>query len=132
MSDDAVNPPFFFGGSPGEPVPEVDPEDLKVLWREQQGLQARHPGKLGAMGFDVMKAICTPGANVGAVWYRSSMLWLLSQIARERFAAFTKDGQPTDAAFRAAAKVPVEWMGEGIKQQAPFDVDKFLWRCSGT
>lgn len=60
------------------------------------------------------------------------MLWLLSQIARERLEAFTEDGQPIDAAFRAAAKVPVEWMGEGITTQAPFDVDEFLRLCSGT
>lgn len=33
------------GGKPGEAVPEVDPEDLKALWREQQKIQAMHPGQ---------------------------------------------------------------------------------------
>ena len=131
MSDDAVNPPFF-GGNPGEPVPEVDPQDLKTLWQEQQELQARHPGEQVAMGMGLAEQICKPGADIPALGYRATMLWLVSQIARERFAAFTKDGHPIDAAFRASAKVPVEWMGEEITHQAPFDVDGFLRRCSET
>ena len=131
MSDDAVNPPFF-GLNPGEAVPEVDPEDLKTLWQEQQELQGRHPGKQVAMGRDLAEQICKPGADIPALGYRASMLWLLSQIARERFEPFTKDGQPIDAAFRAAAKVPVEWMGEGFTTKAPFDVDEFLRLCSRT
>ena len=131
MSDDAGNPPFF-GGNPGEAVPEVDPEDLKTLWQEQQELQEQHPRKQVAMGRDLAEQICQSVADIPALGYRASMLWLLSQIARERFEAFTKDGQPIDAAFRAAAKVPVEWMGEGITTAAPFDVDEFLRLCSGT
>lgn len=59
------------GGKPGEAVPEVDPEDLKALWREQQKIQAMHPGQ-HATGIDVMKAVCKPGSNVEAVWYRMS------------------------------------------------------------
>jgi hypothetical protein len=131
MSDDIVNPPFL-GGNPGEPVPEVNPEDLKTLWQEQQELQARHPGEQVAMGMGLAEQICKPRANIPALGYRAAMLWLLSQIARERFEAFTKDGQPIDAAFRAAAKVPVEWMGEEVTHQAPFDVDEFLRLSSGT
>ena len=124
MSDDPGNPPFF-GGNPGEPVPKVDPQDLKTLWQKQQELQARHPGEQVAMGMGLAEQICKPGADIPALGYRATILWLLSQIERERFAAFTKDGQPIDAAFRAAAKVPVEWMGEGITRQAPFDVGEF-------
>jgi hypothetical protein len=131
MSDDALNAPFF-GGNPGEPVPEVDSQDLKTLWQEQQELQARHPGKQVATGMGFAKQICKPGADIPALGYRATMLWLLSHIARERFAAFTKDGQPIDAVFRAAAKVPVEWMGEGLTHQAPFDVNEFLRLCSET
>jgi hypothetical protein len=85
-----------------------------------------------AMGMGLAEQICKPRADIPALGYRATMLWLLSQIARERFAAFTKDGQPIDAAFRAAAKAPVEWMGEGITHQAPFDVDEFLRLCSET
>ena len=59
MSDDAVPPPFF-GGSPGEPVPEVDPEDLKTVWREQQEIEARRPGKQVATGRDSLSRFANP------------------------------------------------------------------------
>ena len=54
MSDDALNPPFF-GENPGEAVPEVDPEDLKTLWQEQQELQERHPGKQRWVGVSLSR-----------------------------------------------------------------------------
>lgn len=128
MSDGAMKVPPF-GGMPGEPVPQVNPEDLKILWRTQQELQARHPGLQAVAGRDLAQRICTEGAATDAVGYRMSLLWLLSQIASAQFAAFLKNGEPIDAAFRAAANVPAEWMGEGITQQAPFDVDEFLRLC---
>jgi hypothetical protein len=127
MSDDAVNPPFF-GGNPGESVPgPARPQDSLARAARNSG---QHPGKQVAMGMGLAEQICKPGADIPALGYRANMLWFLSQIARERFAAFTKDGQPIDAAFRAAAKVPVEWMGEGLRHGAPFDVDEFLRLCS--
>ena len=81
------------------------------------------------MGMDLAEQICKPGADIQAIGYRAGMLWILSQIARERFSRFTKDGHPIDAVFRAAATVPIEWMGEAITTRAPFDVDEFLRLC---
>ena len=129
MNDNAMKPPLF-EGMPGEPVPQVDPEDLKTLWQKQQEIQARHPGKLVATGVGYAQQICKAGADIQAVGYRVSLLWLLSQIAPTQFAAFLRDGQPIDAAFRAAAKVPAAWIGEGIAGQAPFDLEEFLRLCS--
>jgi hypothetical protein len=114
---------------PEGPVPKVDPEDLKILWRTQQEAEAR-AGRQVALGKDLAQEICKTGADIQALGYRVNLLWLLSQIAPTQFAAFSKDGQPIDAAFRAAANVPAEWMGEGLTQQAPFDVDEFLRLCS--
>ncbi|MFY9672915.1 MAG: hypothetical protein WAK13_00610 [Terriglobales bacterium] len=131
MNDGAVSSRVF-GGNPGEPVPEVDPEDLKVLWLKQQELQARHPGQQMAIGMDLVQRICKPGADIPAIGYRVSMLWLLSQIAPVQFATFMRDGQLIDTAFRAAATVPVKWVGEGITDQSPFDVGEFLRLCSET
>lgn len=128
MSDHPEKAPLF-GRMPGEPVPKVDPEDLKILWRTQQEAEAR-AGRQVALGKDLAQQICKTGADIQALGYRVSLLWLLSQIAPTQFAAFSKDGQPTDATFRAAANVPAEWMGEGLTQQAPFDVDEFLRLCS--
>jgi hypothetical protein len=67
MSDDL--------GNPGEPVAEVDPDDLKTFWQEVRNLQARHPSQHIGISFEVMKAIYKPGANVQAIWYRSTMIW---------------------------------------------------------
>ena len=71
---DALGNPLSFGGNPGEPVPEVDPDDLKTVWQETRDLQARHPGQNAAIGLEPMKAKCKPGANLEAVAYRSFMI----------------------------------------------------------
>jgi hypothetical protein len=77
-----------------------------------------------------MKQVCKPGADIEAVSYRASFTWLISRIAPEHLARFTREGQPDDAVFRAAAKVPAEWMGVGIVRQGPpFDLDEFLRLC---
>lgn len=47
--------PMRFGGEAGAPVPEVDPDDLTTLWREQNKLQAAHPGQ--QIGADLLKYI---------------------------------------------------------------------------
>jgi hypothetical protein len=121
-----------FGGNPGEPIPQVDPEDLKALWRLQRDVEARHPGQQIAIGCnELAQHYCKPGADIQAVGYRVSFLWLMSRIVPEQFAAFTKDGQPIDAAFRAAAKVPAEWMEVGVaRQRPPFDMNEFTRLCA--
>lgn len=115
------------GGKPGEAVPEVDPEDLKALWREQQKIQAMHPGQ-HATGIDVMKAVCKPGSNVEAVWYRMSMFWLLTMAATEQTTPWMKDGEPVEAVFRTIATIPMEWIGHTPRQGLPFDVEEFFRR----
>ena len=128
MNSSFENHPFF-RGQPGEPVPEVSADDLKALWQEQRTIQARNPAKQVATGRAAAEHICPPGTNIEALGYRLSMLWLLGQIAPKQFLVFTKDGQPTDAVFHAAAKVSVQWMGEGIADRPPFNVDEFLRLC---
>ena len=82
------------------------------------------------MSLMLMKQACKPGADVEAVIYRARFTWLMSQIAPEHLARFTREGQPDDAVFRAAAKVPAEWMGVGIVRQGPpFDLNEFLRLC---
>jgi hypothetical protein len=122
--------PPRFGGEPGESVPTVDPVDVKTVWKIGRDAQAHHAGGQVAVGVDLMKHACQPGADIEAVGYRASLIWLMTQIAPERLARFTRDGQPDDAVFRAAANVPTEWMGVGIVRQGPpFDVNEFLRLC---
>jgi hypothetical protein len=130
MTDSFPNPPRF-GGEPGEPVPEVDPEDIRATWEFHQKLQAEHPGEQIAVCASLAESICKPGADIQAVGYRSTIIWMTTVFAPERIAPFLRNGQPTDAVFRAAAKVPLEWMGVGIVRKGPpFDVDEFLHLCA--
>jgi hypothetical protein len=41
------------------------------------------------------------------------------------------NGEFTDAALHAIAKVPMEWMGVGVVRQGPpYDWEKFLQLCA--
>ncbi len=123
-------PPPMFAGKPGEPVPAVDPEDVKTVWQIGIDAQANHPGKNLAVGVESMKHACKPGADIEAIWYRASLAWLITQIAPEQLARFMRDGQPNDAVLRAAANVPTDWMGVGVvRQHPPFDVNEFVRLC---
>src|SRR5271169_3038633 len=56
----------------------------------------------------------SPGANVGAVWYRCSTLEVLQGMSKVGGPALPgmKDGQPTDALFKAFAVVPITGLGD--------------------
>ena len=121
--------PRPFGGKSGEPVPTVDPEDVKTVWQIKKDADARHPGENVGVGIDVMMRACGPGTNIESVCYRAGFLWMMSYIAPED-PRFTRDRQPDEAVFRAAALVPAVWMGVGIQRPTlPFDVSEFLRLC---
>ncbi len=122
--------PLPLGGKPGEPVPEVDPDDLKTIWEMSRDLEASHPGQHGAIGIGLIRQACKPGANVEATFYRASLLSLTKHFAPEQWAGLAKDGQIDDAVFRAAAQTPMEWMGVGVVREGlPFDFDEFMRRA---
>jgi hypothetical protein len=128
LGEGAQEPPRF-GGEPGEPVPAVDPGDIKAIWQLGEELRAKLPSTK-AVGVELMKHACKPGADIAAVSYRLGLVWIMTQIAPEQLARFTREGQPDDTVFRAVAKVPAEWIGVGIVQQGPpFDVNEFLRLC---
>jgi len=128
MTDALGNPPSFVGNA-GEPVPEVDPQDLKTLWQLGRDLRARHPAGQHAIGFDLKKGICKPGANVQAASYRLGMIGMLSQFAQGQLAPWIKDEQVSDAVFQTMATIPMEWVGPGERRKGlPFDVEEFFRR----
>jgi hypothetical protein len=110
-------------------VAEVDADDLKTFWHETRNLQARHPGQHVSYGFEV-KAISKPGVNALAVWYRSSMIQVLNQIAQEQLAPWVKNEEISDAVFRTMATIPMEWIGHTEREGLPFDVEEFVRRLS--
>src|ERR1700687_860257 len=98
-------------GAPGAPVPEVDAEDVKAVWEMGRDIEARHPAKAGelrahAVGIEIFKAACKPGANIPAVFYRGAMLGMLIRHGQGQLAPWLKEGNPDDAIFRAIAQVP--------------------------
>ena len=118
-----------FGGEAGESVPEVDPDDLKAIWQIGEELQADHSsGK--AVGVEVMKQACKPGANIEATWYRSSIIWMLTHVAQQQLTPWLRDGNVANPVFRAMASIPMEWVGSEVKQSLPFDVEEFLRRLN--
>ena len=117
--------PPQFGGKAGEPVPRVNPDDLKAAWKLSQDCGANV-----ATGADLLRQVRKPGADIAALGYRVAMLDLLTKLAPEKLEPWSKDGRLDDAALSAAARVQLEWMGVGITRQGwPFDVDEFVRLC---
>jgi hypothetical protein len=115
-------------GNPGEPVAEVDPDELKTFWQETRNLQAEHPGQNVGVGLHTIKATFNPGANLPAVWYRSAMIQVLNQVAQEQLAPWVKNEEVSDAVFRTMATIPMEWVGHADQEGLPFDVEEFFCR----
>jgi len=128
MSDALTNLPF--GGNPGEPVAEVDPDDLKTFWQETRKLYARAPGQSVGMTSEAIKTFCKPGVNPEAVWYRSTMIWALNRFAQDQLAPWVNDEEFADAVFRTMAMIPMEWIGPTDQEGFPFDVEEFFRRLA--
>ena len=122
MSDALTDPPF---GNAGESVADVDPDDLKTFSVETRDLRARHHGQ--QVSFSGAKSIGNPRVN-SQVWYRSSMIWVLMQIAQEQLAPWIKSEEVSDVVFRTMATIPMEWIGTTERQCLPFDVEEFFRR----
>lgn len=117
-----------WAGSPeGDPLAVVDATDLKKVWQTSADFKALNPGQSGSIGSTVYQSVCSPGANVVAIWYRASMLCLLEQMMPELLASWTHDGQLDDAVFEVAATFPMQKMKTGVVREGPpFDVEEFV------
>lgn len=125
--DEAQGREFF--GTPGEPVPQVDPEDIKAAWELGQEVKKDHPKGNVGIGVEIFKARCKPGADIPAVTYRANMIAMLQHAGPEIMTPLIQD--KLDAVFLAAAQIPMEWMGVGITRRGlPFDADDFIRRVS--
>lgn len=79
-----------------------------------------------ATSIHLFEQVCSPGADVQAVWYRLSMLQMLPGPLGV-LSPWLRDGEPVDAVFKVAATFPMERMSVGVPQQElPFDVKGFL------
>jgi len=85
-------------------VAAVNPDDLKKVWQFFRDFEARNPGHGALIGNSVYKSICSPGADVMAVWFRVSMVAMMMQMMPELLAPWIHDGQPDDAVFQVALR----------------------------
>jgi hypothetical protein len=118
-----------FGGEPAESVSEVDPDDLKAIWQIGEELQANHSATK-AVGVKVMKQACKPGAHIEATWYRSSVIWMLTQVAQQQLAPWLRDRKVADPVFGVMASIPMEWVASEVTHGLPFNVEEFLRRLN--
>jgi hypothetical protein len=115
------------------PVPVVEPADLKIVWELQQKVREQHPGE--QVGIDVRSYMtaCSPGANTLAVWYRLSMLGLLSSLCVQSGVPVEKlpwmrSGEPDEFIFKALATLPMN----GTPPSAVEELTRLIQKEYGT
>jgi hypothetical protein len=124
-TDKELSSPPSFGGKPGTPVPEVDPDDLRTVWEYGEKIK-KECGPNGAVEIGIFERLCKPGVDLQAVCYRAQNLALAFMLAQEQLDRFSKE-----KLIGAAARVPMEWMGAGIVRQGPpYDFNEFLRLCA--
>jgi hypothetical protein len=118
------------------PIPPVDPADLKSVWAMQEELKRdfekrvpnRAPNQRFGVSINYYKRVCSPGANLGALWYRLSILELrhISEITGTSL-PWPRAGKPGDAVFKALATVPMTGLAPGAARKVPpFDPDELI------
>jgi hypothetical protein len=117
---------LFGYGRAGEPVPIVDPEDVKAVWELGQESVKGHPQGDVAISVEIFRHACKPGANVPAVTYRMQQIGILQLIRPDMVDPLLQD--KPEAVFRAAAEISMEWIGAGVRHGLPFDPDDFVRR----
>ncbi len=118
--------PGIWSGS-GHEVAAVNPDDLRNVWKMTREVQARSAGQGVVLDGRMYKSVCSPEANVMAVWYRASMLGMLQMLPESPLTPWTYDGELDAAVFQVAARFPMKKMEVGVVQQGPpFDVQEFV------
>jgi hypothetical protein len=98
----------------GEPIPPVTEDDLRRLHEVSADMARRRVGKDGMVSIDLMASVCSPGANLPAVWLRYTQLRLL--IRQGVFAEWQHNADWDDGIYRVAAIIPMN--GFQLNQEA--------------
>ncbi|MGC2196869.1 MAG: hypothetical protein WA628_19500, partial [Terriglobales bacterium] len=70
---------FINAAEEGAAIPPVAEDDLRRLFKISADMTSRRVGKDGVVGVELMARICSPGANLPAVWVRYTRLRLLTR-----------------------------------------------------
>jgi hypothetical protein len=106
-------------------IPAVDPADLKKLWKRRQEIRKAHPGVRG-FGRAAWECLHADMPKDPAINYRVKMLQVLTLIPGDLLAEWQHGDELDDCVFRVAARIPMTWIGEGIHDGFPFDMDAFF------
>jgi hypothetical protein len=122
MEDEARDAIEKMFGKAGEAVPVVDVADLKKMREYGREVQARHPGEQFAIGMGVWQQMFGPEADIAAVSYRCSMLWIFERALQP----FWTGGDLSEAAFKAAATMEMKRMEVGVVYKGGEMLEQFF------
>ena len=112
---------FLSEAEKGAAIPAVDEHDLKALHELCVERAKRYCGKDGVISIEQTARVCSPGANLPAVWLRHRQL---RDLYRHGLLAEWQHGTTLDdAVFRLASSIPMR--GPQLDQQ------EFLRRLRG-
>lgn len=125
MDPDPINV-FMSNVSKDGLIVSVEPSDLKNVWKMGEELREQHGLKEhGSIDPKIFAAVCSPGANVMALWYRASMLGVIVQQTGLLAPELPDDAR--DVVFNVAARFPIKQMEPGIVYDGlPLDVQAFV------
>jgi len=109
---------FIKAAEDGAAIPPVTEEDLRRLHEVSADMAKRRVGKDGMVSVDLMARICSPGANLPAVWLRYTQLRLL--IRQGVLAEWQPSADWDEAVYRVAATIPMngfQWDQEAFVQR---------------
>ncbi len=120
------NQPPRFGGEPGTPVLQVDPQDLQKVFNYAREVAKERPNT--AIGVSIYEHMLgKPLDHVLAVCCRARMLGLITGCAKDLLPV---PDVSEENLVRAMAAVKMEWMVPGVERQGPpFDWEQFLQLC---
>jgi hypothetical protein len=107
------------------PPPAVDPADLLSVWKLSRNVPSSVAGQQTAIDMELYQNVCRPGADVFAVWYRSSLLGLMAGPMR-LLGPWMHGGELDEAAFPVMAVFPMKTPGPGVQEALPLDVAALL------
>jgi hypothetical protein len=101
---------FFLGVDQGAATPPVNPIDIKHLLELHEKLNARHraaatEGCGAIVNASLMASVCSPGADIDAVWLRASLLGIMLKLGV--LAEWQRGMGLDDAVYRVAATMPL-------------------------
>jgi hypothetical protein len=96
---------FLKSAEEGAPIPLVDEHDLKALHELCIERAKRYCGKDGVISIEQTARVCTPGANLPAVWLRHTQLRSLYR--QGQLSEWQQGTNLDDAVFDLAAKIPM-------------------------